>query len=209
MLWYKIVRFKRIYKCSVDYFFMRVIPFLLFIKNVFLRIKNWISPPKYARCEKNVQNEIVHLKKIHRFTSDHFLIGHVVFVLTVKNFINIKKFHFVLNLCGIQKNVKKQNFLFQKDLQIICWLFFHRSYTFSFIHQKRFFKNQKLNFPAKICEMRTKCSEQNCSSQENTQIYSRSFFDRIGSFRFNCKKHFKIEKFYLAPNLCSIRKNFI
>ena len=33
------------------------------------------------------------------------------------------------------------------------WLFFHKSYTFSFIHQKRFYENQKFNFPDKIYEI--------------------------------------------------------
>ena len=38
----------------------------------------------YTRYEKSVGNKIVHLKKIHKFTSDHFLVGGVVFALIEK-----------------------------------------------------------------------------------------------------------------------------
>ena len=40
---------------------------------------------KIVRYEKNVREKFVHLKKIYKFTLDHFLFGHVIFVLTVKN----------------------------------------------------------------------------------------------------------------------------
>ena len=55
---------------------------------------------------------------------------------------------------GYGKIVKKLNFSFQKNLQICCRLFFHMSYIFSFIYQKRFYKNQKFNFFAKIYQIR-------------------------------------------------------
>ena len=59
-----------------------------------------------------------HLKKIYKFTSDNFLIEQVLFVLIVRNFIKNEKFQFAPNLCEIRRNVKKQNCLFQKDLQL-------------------------------------------------------------------------------------------
>ena len=101
--------------------------------------------------------KIVYLKKIYKFTLEHFLIWHVVFVLIVKNFLENKKFYFILNVCEIQKNVGKDNCSLEKDLQIGSWLFFHESYIFSFVHRKRFYKNQKFNFPAKIYEIWKKC----------------------------------------------------
>ena len=55
-----------------------------------------------------------------------------------------------------EKNVKKENCLFQKDLQISFRLFSYKSYIFSFNHQKQFYENQKFNFPAKIYEIRKK-----------------------------------------------------
>ena len=57
MLRYKIVRFKKIYKFALDYFFIGVISFLSFIKNVFIKIKNSIFPPKYTGHEKNVKKK--------------------------------------------------------------------------------------------------------------------------------------------------------
>ena len=48
------------------------------------------------------------------------------------------------------KKMSKKIVPFKNDLRISFWLFFHESYIFSFIHQKHFFINQKLNFSAKI-----------------------------------------------------------
>ena len=53
--------------------------------------------------EKNVGNQFDHLKEIYKFPEDFFLIGHVVFVLIVKNVIKNEKFHFTPNLCEIGK----------------------------------------------------------------------------------------------------------
>ena len=67
-------------------------------------------------CEvqkKNVQDKIVHLKNIYKYSSGHFLIGHVLFVLIVKNVIKNEIFHFAPNLCEIRKNCS-----FPKGLQI-------------------------------------------------------------------------------------------
>ena len=50
----KIVHFKEIYKFSIDYSFVRVIYFLLFIKNVFIKIKNSIFPLKYNILYKDL-----------------------------------------------------------------------------------------------------------------------------------------------------------
>ena len=54
--------------------------------------------------------------------------------------------------------------------------------------------------------IRKKHSTQNFSSQEDIQIYFRALSDRTLSFRFNCKKRYKNEKFYFVPNLFKIRK---
>ena len=103
MLRNKIIRFKKIYKFRVHYFFKGVIYFHLFIESVFMKTKNSILPPKYTRY-------------------------------------------------GI--NVRKQISLLQRDLQISFQLFSEKSYIFSFIYRKRFYKSQKFNIPDKIYEMR-------------------------------------------------------
>ena len=53
----KIINLKKIYKFTVEDFFMGVLTFLLFIKNFFIKIKNSIFPPKYTRYEKNVMKQ--------------------------------------------------------------------------------------------------------------------------------------------------------
>ena len=44
-----------------------------------LKIKNFVSKKVYE-IQKNFGDKIVHLKKMYKFSSDHFLIGHVVSV---------------------------------------------------------------------------------------------------------------------------------
>ena len=69
--------------------------------------------------KKILRNKIVRFKKIYKFYFDHFLIKCTVFVLIVKNVIKNQKFNFSDKLCDIQQNIKRQNCLFQKDLQIL------------------------------------------------------------------------------------------
>ena len=47
---------------------------------------------------------------------------------------------------------------------------------FSFIHQIRFYENQKFNFPAEIYKIREKGYEKNCLSQKDLQLWSQRFF---------------------------------
>ena len=61
-----------------------------------------------------------------------------------------KKFYFAPNPCEIRKILRNKHCSFQKDLQIRFELFFHKSCIFSFLHQKRFYDNEKFNFLAKI-----------------------------------------------------------
>ena len=66
-----------------------------------------------------LRNKIVRFKQIYKFNFDHFLIKQTVFVLIEENVIKNQKFNFPDKLCDIQKNVMKQNCLFQKDLRIL------------------------------------------------------------------------------------------
>ena len=65
-----------------------------------LKIETFGFQKNYMRCIKNDVDKILYLKKICKITRDHFLIGHVVFVLIVRNVIENEKFHFTANLCG-------------------------------------------------------------------------------------------------------------
>ena len=59
-----------------------------------VKIKTFGLQKKYTRCEETFWDKIVHLKTIYEFTIHHFLIGSVVFVLTVKNVIKKLKILF-------------------------------------------------------------------------------------------------------------------
>ena len=87
-------------------------------------------------------------------------------------------------------NFEEQNSYFQRDLQICWWSFLHRSYMFCLL-MKNSTKNKNFWIRKKIYEIRKRNPRQNCSSQEDIQIYFRLFFDRTGSFRFNCKKRYQ------------------
>ena len=63
-----------------------------------LKIKTYGFQINYTRYEKNIPDKIVHLKKLYKFTSEHFLFGHVVFVLYVKNIIKNEKLYMAPNL---------------------------------------------------------------------------------------------------------------
>ena len=52
----KIRRFQKIY-FAFDFSFIEAISFLLFIENVFIKIKNSIFPQMYTRYEKNVEKQ--------------------------------------------------------------------------------------------------------------------------------------------------------
>ena len=140
------------------------------IKNIFVKIKNFISPPKYTRYSKNVEiqnslfernlqipwwpflnrsyifflkrkcyqkwkilfftqsmrdtkkisrSKIVRWKNIYRLVSDYFFIIVIYFYLFIKTFImKIKNSIFPPKYTRYGKNVRKQNCLFQKDLQL-------------------------------------------------------------------------------------------
>ena len=64
---------------------------------MFVKIKIFGSHENYTRYEKNFIENIILVKMIYKFTSEHFLIRHVVFVLIVKNAIDNERFYFVSN----------------------------------------------------------------------------------------------------------------
>ena len=96
---------------------------IIHISNIFSNenvIKNCDFRPKNERYEKMLKSKIVHLKEIYNFHLDHFLIKRTVFN------------HFAT----YEKNVKKQNCSFQKDLQILFGPFFDKMHSFCFNRDK-------------------------------------------------------------------------
>ena len=99
-------------------FFEKRMVFIL-IKKTLLKIKSCGFRPNYTKYEKMLTSKIVHLKESYHFDFHHFFIKCTVFVLIVKNFIKNHKFNFPDKLATYEKNVKKHNCSFQKDLQIL------------------------------------------------------------------------------------------
>ena len=125
-----------------------------------LKIKTFGSQINYTRYEKIIGEKIIDLEKIHKFTSDHFFDRTRNFRFNRKKTLSkLKIFIFHQIYAGYEKNVRKQNCLYWKDLQLRCWTFFYRSYIFLFIQLKSFFINKKFNFRPKIYEIRKKCPE--------------------------------------------------
>ena len=75
MIGKKIVRLKNIYKLACKYFFIRVIYFHLFIKNVFIRIKNLILPPKYTRYGKTIWKCMINSEATFFFLIIQFILA--------------------------------------------------------------------------------------------------------------------------------------
>ena len=69
--------------------------------------------------------------------------------------------------------------------------------------------NKNFRFPKKLYEIRKRYSGQNCLSQEDIQIYFKSFRDRTCSFRFIVKNVIENKKFHFSQNLSGIRKKML
>ena len=119
----KIDQLQEIYKFDFDYFLIKRKVFVLIVKNV-SKNEKFIFPDKLCDAKQMLRNKIVRFKKINKFYLDHFLTKCTVFVLIVKNVIKNQKFNFQGKLCDVQKNVMKQNCLFQKDLRILILTIF-------------------------------------------------------------------------------------
>ena len=88
--------FQRDLQILCHLFFHRSCIFCLLMKII---IKNKKLCFLYTIYEKYFTNKIFYLKKRNKFTSGHFLVGRIVFVLIVKNVIKTEKFYFEPNLC--------------------------------------------------------------------------------------------------------------
>ena len=77
-----------------------------------LKIKTFGFQQNYTRYEKNVVEKIVHLKKIFKFTADHFLIKH-----DLKGEFMVNSRHIIINFLNISmENEKKCK---MKDMKLI------------------------------------------------------------------------------------------
>ena len=79
-------RFKTIYKFAFDCFFIGLITFLLFIRNLSIKMKNSICPPKYTRYRKNAKKQNCLFQKHLQYWCWSF-------------------FHRIYNFCLLMKNI--------------------------------------------------------------------------------------------------------
>ena len=129
---------------------------VLSIKDGFYKIEKSIFRPNYARYEKILRSKIIHLKETYKFYLDHFLEKRTVFILIKKTLLKIKS-------CGFRPNNEKyEKMLTSKIVHL------KKIYNFDFDHfltkhavfvliVKNVIKNQKFNFPDKLCDIRNKC----------------------------------------------------
>ena len=105
----------------------------------------------------------------------------------------------------------------KREDELNNWLFFTNNA--GIIHQTRFYKNQKFNFPNKIYVLRKKFNKQNCLFQRNLQMFSWPFFHRSHifcllminviknkNFRFSWKPY-EIQK-YVGNKIVYLKKIF-
>ena len=103
-----------------------------------------------------LSSKIIYLKETYKFGFDHFLEKRMVFILIKKTLLKIKS-------CGFRpNNTRYEKMLNSKIVHL------KEIYNFDFDHflinstvfvliVKNVIKNQKFNFPHKLCDIRNKC----------------------------------------------------
>ena len=76
------------------------------------------------RYEKMSEKKLFIIRRYAKFSQEHFLIGHIVFVLIVRNFIQNEEFYFAPNLCEIQKKLSKEIVCFEETYKLVTDYFF-------------------------------------------------------------------------------------
>ena len=79
MLRSKIIHLKETYKFCFDHILEKRTVFIL-VRKTSLKIKSCGFRPNNARYKKMLRSKIVHLKEIHSFDFDHFLIKRIRFL---------------------------------------------------------------------------------------------------------------------------------
>ena len=114
MLTSKILYFKEIYKFATGHFFIEVTSFHLFIKNVFMKMKNSIYLTKYTRYGKNFNEKNSLFQRDLQICYWSFSHRKYVFCLIMKNVIKNKKFWFFKKLNEIRKKMLRTKLFISK-----------------------------------------------------------------------------------------------
>ena len=97
-------------------------------------------------------SKIIHLKETYKFSFDHFLEKRTVFILIKKTLLKIKSCGFWPNNAGYEKMLRSKIVHLKKIYNFDFDHFFIKRTVFVLI-VKNVIKNQKFNFPDKLCNI--------------------------------------------------------
>ena len=106
--------------------------------------------------KKILESETAYLKKIYKFCFNHFLIKRTVFVLIEKMLLKIKNCGFRPNNARYEKMLTSK-IVYLKKIYKFDFDHFLIKHTVFVLIVKNVTKNQKFNFPNKLCDIRKKC----------------------------------------------------
>ena len=129
---------------------------VLSIKDGFYKIEKSIFRLNYARYEKMLKSKIIHLKDTYKFCFNHFLEKRTVFILIKKTLLKIKSCGFRPNNARYEKMLKSK-IVHPKKIYNFDFDHFLIKRTVFVLIVKNVNKNQKFNFPDKLCDIRNKC----------------------------------------------------
>ena len=107
-------------------------------------------------CEKMLRSKSVPLKQIYKFCFDHFLEKRTVFILIKKTLLKIKSSSFRPNNARYEKMLSSK-IVNLKEIYNFGFDHFLIKRTVFVLIVKNVIKNQKFNFPDKLCDIRNKC----------------------------------------------------
>ena len=103
-----------------------------------------------------LRSQIIHHKETYKFCFDHFLEKSTGFILIRKMLLKIKSCSFRANNARYEKMLTRKIVHLKKIYNSDFDHFLIKRTVFVLI-VKNVIKNQKLNFPDKLCDIRNKC----------------------------------------------------
>ena len=103
-----------------------------------------------------LKSKMIHLKETYKFCFDHFLEKRTVFILIKKTLLKIKSYGFRPNNARYEKMLRSKIVHLKKIYNFDFDHFLIKRTVFVLI-VKNVIKNQKSNFPDKLCDIQKKC----------------------------------------------------
>ena len=146
---------------SLTSYFWPMVP-VLSIKNVFVKIKNSIFPPKYTIYGRNVEKQNSFFQRDLQISWRPFFYRSYISCLSMNTVIKYKHFWFLKNLYESRKKFSWQNYSSQEDSPIHFRALFNRTPSFR-SNWKNFIKNKTIQFCTKSLRDTKKMSrKKNC-----------------------------------------------